>query len=647
MTKAIVLNNYNDSWAIENRVEALSDWYRNSPVCPFDIDSEGDSCTIIFNNEKRAAYENDYSYQNDLKLALSYISDIKDPLNAADTQFKYKEIDLENANPNDKKSFSEFAFEHCSPLACDMLRAYGLTDIAEKPYETHDPTVVSEQVSNNRMREIEKMLAGMESGSDVEGPDEDIPVIDTSDMPVDPIENDDSSSMGDLVGDAEPEEVVESVEDVVSEKNEPEETNEVPDTTVNEAISAVTNIDKPVEEPKVSEHESFLSELALTCKEFDITAREFVTMVVALKKLANKTAVVKGETIEINTDDVTGNEDYSYTNAVPYVQNPHEQSEPEIETQAMNVPEGENNAEIGNESISADSIYESLVNESHGTLFDVTDNDVNDFDWESSIIETNLGMEAFLSKRKGNKYQNENQVVADMKKICEDVKVVAKKAFNELMDRNAEVFEKYGAFIKLLNDIVDAVFMSKHVVKLEIAKFDIQKANREIVPDNLEESIFKQLGSTVLRGALGPFAALANSDEKPGTILLTIANRLRQTILTRISSEIKKYPKATINLVEDEVKGSYTLTLMFDPIQSSLESVEEEPKYKTLMEQLAFESSTDDEFFSKVLENKDQFSESQILDCAKFNMRDFYRTGIKTQTSSVLAAIRRNRIYSM
>lgn len=647
MTKAIVLNNYNDSWAIENRVEALSDWYRNSPVCPFDIDSEGDSCTIIFNNEKRAAYENDYSYQNDLKLALSYINDIKDPLNAADTQFKYKEIDLESANPNDKKNFSEFAFEHCSPLACDMLRAYGLTDIAEKPYETHDPTVVSEQVSNNRMREIEKMLAGMESGSDVEGPDEDIPVIDTSDMPVDPIDNDDSSSMGDLVGDAEPEEVVESVEEVVAEKNEPEETNEVPDTTVNDAISAVTNIDKPVEEPRVSEHESFLSELALTCKEFDITAKEFVTMVVALKKLANKTAVVKGETIEINTDDVTGNEDYSYTNAVPYVQNPHEQAEPEIETQAMNVPEGEDNIEIGNESVSADTIYNSLVNESHGTLFDVTDNDVNDFDWESSIIETNLGMEAFLSKRKGNKYQDENQVVADMKKICEDVKVVAKKAFNELMDRNAEVFEKYGAFIKLLNDIIDAVFMSKHVVKLEIAKFDIQKANREIVPDNLEESIFKQLGSTVLRGALGPFAALANSDEKPGTILLTIANRLRQTILTRISSEIKKYPKATINLVEDEVKGSYTLTLMFDPIQSSLESVEEEPKYKSLMEQLAFESSTDDEFFGKVLENKDQFSESQILDCAKFNMRDFYRTGTKTQTSSVLAAIRRNRIYSM
>ena len=647
MTKAIVLNNYNDSWAIENRVEALSDWYRNSPVCPFDIDSEGDSCTIIFNNEKRAAYENDYSYQNDLKLALSYISDIKDPLNAADTQFKYKEIDLENANPNDKKSFSDFAFEHCSPLACDMLRAYGLTDIAEKPYETHDSTVVSEQVSNNRMREIEKMLAGMESGSDVEGPDEDIPVIDTSDMPVDPIDNDDSSSMGDLVGDAEPEEVVESVEEVVAEKNEPEETNEVPDTTVNDAISAVTNIDKPVEEPKVSEHESFLSELASTCKEFDITAKEFVTMVVALKKLANKTAVVKGETIEIDTDDVTGNEDYSYTNAVPYVQNPHEQAELEIETQAINVAEGENNAEIGNESISADSIYESLVNESHGTLFDVTDNDVNDFEWESSIIETNLGMEAFLSKRKGNKYQDENQVVADMKKVCEDVKVVAKKAFNELMDRNAEVFEKYGAFIKLLNDIIDAVFMSKHVVKLEIAKFDIQKANREIVPDNLEESIFKQLGSTVLRGALGPFAALANKDEKPGTILLTIANRLRQTILTRISSEIKKYPKATINLVEDEVKGSYTLTLMFDPIQSSLESVVEEPKYKNLMEQLAFESSTDDEFFGKVLENKDQFSESQILDCAKFNMRDFYRTGTKTQTSSVLAAIRRNRIYSM
>lgn len=647
MTKAIVLNNYNDSWAIENRVEALSDWYRNSPVCPFDIDSEGDSCTIIFNNEKRVSYENDYSYQNDLKLALSYINDIKDPLNAADTQFKYKEIDLENANPNDKKSFSDFAFEHCSPLACDMLRAYGLTDIAEKPYETHDPTVVSDQVSDNRMREIEKMLASMESSNDVEGPDEDIPVIDTSDMTDDNIDgNDDNSSMGDLVGDAEPEEVVESVEEVV-EKNEPEETNEVPDTTVNDAISAVTNIDKPVEEPKVSEHESFLSELASTCKEFDITAKEFVTMVVALKKLANKTAVVKGDTIEIDTEDVTGNEDYSYTNAVPYVQNPHEQAEPEIETQAINVPEGEDNAKIGNESISADTIYNSLVNENHGTLFDVTDNDVNDFDWESSIIETNLGLEAFLSKRKGNKYQDENQVIADMKKICEDVKVIAKKAFNELMDRNAAVFEKYGAFIKLLNDIIDAVFMSKHVVKLEIAKFDIQKANREIVPDNLEESIFKQLGSSVLRGALGPFAALANSDEKPGTVLLTIANRLRQTILTRISSEIKKYPKATINLVEDEVKGSYTLTLMFDPIQSSLESVEEEPKYKSLMEQLAFESSTDDEFFGKVLENKDQFSESQILECAKFNMRDFYRTGTKTQTSSVLAAIRRNRIYSM
>lgn len=647
MTKAIVLNNYNDSWAIENRVEALSDWYRNSPVCPFDIDTEGDSCTIIFNNEKRASYENDYSYQNDLKLALSYINDIKDPLNAADTQFKYKEIDLENANPNDKKSFSDFAFEHCSPLACDMLRAYGLSDIGEKPYETHDPTVVSEQVSDNRMKEIEKMLASMESGNDVEGPDEDIPVIDTSDMSNDSVGNNDNSSMGDLVGDAEPEEVVESVEDVVAEKNEPEETNEVPDTTVNDAISTVTNIDKPVEEPKVSEHESFLSELASTCKEFDITAKEFVTMVVALKKLANKTAVVKGATIEIDADDVTGNEDYSYTNAVPYVQNPHEKAEPEIETQAMNVPEGENNTEIGNESVSADSIYNSLVNESHGTLFDVTDNDVNDFDWESNVIETNLGLEAFLSKRKGNKYQDENQVIADMKKICEDVKVIAKKAFNELRDRNAEVFEKYGAFIKLLNDIIDAVFMSKHVVKLEIAKFDIQKANREIVPDNLEESIFKQLSSSVLRGALGPFAALANSDEKPGTVLLTIANRLRQTILTRISSEIKKYPKATINLVEDEVKGSYTLTLMFDPIQSSLESVVEEPKYKNLMEQLAFESSTDDEFFSKVLENKDQFSESQILDCAKFNMRDFYRTGTKTQTSSVLAAIRRNRIYSM
>lgn len=106
---------------------------------------------------------------------------------------------------------------------------------------------------------------------------------------------------------------------------------------------------------------------------------------------------------------------------------------------------------------------------------------------------------------------------------------------------------------------------------------------------------------------------------------------------------MSKYPNTVITMVEDELKGSYVLTLAFAPLEISNES--EEKKYNSLIEQYAFESSSDDEFFQKVIENKDKFAFQDIMDCTTFNMRNFYVNGTKVQNNPAVAAVRRTAYF--
>ncbi len=607
MKRIILLKNIDSSWACQNRVEALEDWSRGGGACPFDIGIEGNNAVITVTSDLRDRYDNDYQYNNDITMLNAFLKDIKDPVEAGDN-FEFRDIDMDNSTAEQQDEFSKFAQESIGDLSREYLSVLGLR--IESVHTDPKP----DNIIRDRMELITKMMndIGVESSDDTVS------------------------------------KVTEPVIDTTTTTEPTEDKEDTTPTTDTVAVNEQTTYPKTVQ---VSESEiEFIREFMGACEEYEITPKGLVAVIMSLKALANNTA--KAKSIEdangVSVSDVTGTEEYTYTDAIPYINNPAE-GNGDVGTQFVNVGTESINDNVPNgttpdnteETISAEDVYASLTNVPTGTIFE--DDDTSDVEDDNvEVIHADIGLESFMSKH-SNKHSDNNQVVADMKKICEDVKDIAAKSFKELRNRNAELFEKYGSFIKLINDIVDAVFMGKHHIKLEIARFDVQKANDEIVPDKLEESIRKYFGKSLVKAALGPFASLAQDLDSPGSKLLICANKLRKGIVSSANKVLSKYPNTVLTLVEDELKGSYVLTLAFAPLEISNES--EEKTYNSLIEQYAFESKSDDEFFQRVIADKDKFTFQEIMDCSEFNMRNFYMNGSKTQNNPAVAAVRRTAYF--
>lgn len=350
------------------------------------------------------------------------------------------------------------------------------------------------------------------------------------------------------------------------------------------------------------------------------------------------------ETIKTSTDDVTGTEDYSYQDAVPYVKDPHEpDTNLEIPVQHLNMPDtGRAKALAGISSLESinpvdnepnepkeepvEDVYASLVNDTPETF---------SMEWFShgigEIEFTEVSCEALFSK---DKSKNDNQVIQDINKVLADIKVIAKKAWEELKERNQALIEKYGAFIKLLLDIKDFVFMDNRQINLNVASFNIKKANNEIVPDTTEETIMKAIGNTLSSSVFGPFASAAKGSDKPGKLMIAVANELRSAIIKHLKSQDLKGMKPAIELQEDELSGVYTLVVSYKNLPQQKVSAE------SLIDQLVAESKDDAEFFEKILEHKADIDYSVAMECVNNDMYRFYKTGEKVPQDRAVSSKR-------
>ncbi len=687
MKRAIIVKNFDAGWGIQNRVEALSDWSIDG-LTPFEIDIIGNNALITVDDKKKASYESEYQWEQDIATLDGIIKDIQDPLFAEDGQ-TYREINMESSSKDAIDNFTTFAINNCSELGYEMLRVMGLK-MPEKPEEE-----VSVESNVSRVAELEAMaktidLTGLESV-----------------VPEEP-------------------EVAEAISEVADVEPTPEPTATVTPEPVKPAAGIITD-------PR----NDFVDELIEACAEYDITPKGLVACIMSIKALANSSAKISVESMSVNdyttlksrqypksfarqkvtttkqakklykdieklhapmgidlgekdtsfvksekaiyigdmygsaafllpdgtvgfidsevdkggfyktstiekdlkevnisADDVTGEEDYSYTNAIPYPENPNDKDDDDvIDVQGMNVAGGVPNTEVGTESITAENVYDSLVNDLEDTNpFTVEDDNEMFLEPDQGSIST----EAFLFS-KGQ--PNDNEVLRDIKKIIEDAKRISKKAWNELREKNSDIFEKYGAFIKILLDIKDIIFMDKRNINLEIVAFNSKKANNEIVPDNTEEVIMKQISGAVVKSAFGPFAYLAKGEDKPGQVLLALANKLRKDIISELKPTIPDYLHPSIEIDEDEISGQRSLCLKFKnvPKNIALESAtedatvgaEEVVENLSLIEKLAKESSNDDEFFSKVVDHKNDIDYVAAMECVNNNMYTYYKTGEK------------------
>lgn len=595
MKRAIIVKNFDAGWGIQNRVEALSDWSRDG-LTPFEIDIIGNNALITVDDKKKASYESEYQWEQDMATLDGIIKDIQDPLFAEDGQ-TYREINMESSSKDTIDNFTTFAINNCSELGYEMLRVMGLK-MPEKPEEE-----VSVESNVSRVAELEAMaktidLTGLESV-----------------VPEEPVVTEEP-------------EVAEAISEVADVEPTPEPT-----------TTATPEPVKPAEGIFVDPRKEFIDEFMEACKEYDITPKGLVACIMSIKALANSSAKVKSssesaEPQDVSTDDVTGKEDYSYTNAIPYPENPNDKDDEDvIDVQGMNVAGGVPNTEVGTESITAENVYDSLVNDLEDTNpFTVEDDNEMFLESDQGSIST----EAFLFS-KGQ--PNDNEVLRDIKKIIEDAKKISKKAWNELREKNSDIFEKYGAFIKILLDIKDIIFMDKRNINLEIVTFNSKKANNEIVPDNTEEAIVKQISGAVVKSAFGPFASLAKGEDKPGQVLLALANKLRKDIISELKPTIPDYLHPSIEIDEDEISGQRSLCLKFKnvPKNIALESTTEDTTVGTeevvenlsLIEKLAKESNNDDEFFSKVVDHKNDIDYVAAMECVNNNMYTYYKTGEK------------------
>ena len=697
MKRAIIVKNFDAGWGIQNRVEALSDWSRDG-LTPFEIDIIGNNALITVDDKKKASYESEYQWEQDIATLDGIIKDIQDPLFAEDGQ-TYREINMESSSKDAIDNFTTFAINNCSELGYEMLRVMGLK-MPEKPEEE-----VSVESNVSRVAELEAMaktidLTGLESV-----------------VPEEPVVTEEP-------------EVAEAISEVADVEPTPEPTPEPTATVTPEPVKPAAGI---ITDPR----NDFVDELIEACKEYDITPKGLVACIMSIKALANSSAKISVESMSVNdyttlksrqypksfarqkvtttkqakklykdieklhapmgidlgekdtafvksekaiyigdmygsaafllpdgtvgfidsevdkggfyktstiekdlkeanisADDVTGKEDYSYTNAIPYPENPNDKDDEDvIDVQGMNVAGGVPNTEVGTESITAENVYDSLVNDLEDTNpFTVEDDNEMFLEPDQGSIST----EAFLFS-KGQ--PNDNEVLRDIKKIIEDAKKISKKAWNELREKNSDIFEKYGAFIKILLDIKDIIFMDKRNINLEIVTFNSKKANNEIVPDNTEEAIVKQISGAVVKSAFGPFASLAKGEDKPGQVLLALANKLRKDIISELKPTIPDYLHPSIEIDEDEISGQRSLCLKFKnvPKNIALESTTEDTTVGTeevvenlsLIEKLAKESSNDDEFFSKVVDHKNDIDYVTAMECVNNNMYTYYKTGEK------------------
>lgn len=617
MKKAYIIKDYNSVWGVQNRVEALVDLSMNKANVPYDIDINGDDVLITVDDNKRSAYESDFEYNSDIQLFDRFMKDIQDPLFAEDVNIvSYNE---NTSTPDTIEDFKKVALESCSSLGVDILRGFGLDlpEVKEDVEESMSPL--------SRAQAASALADQLDKENGLESLDFTVDKIPQYNSETDRFEDDDESSIvtpAEAVAEASGDTNDDSIKD--SSDNDTVEDTKIPD--------SAPEVVKLIKSDEPDANSEFINEFVNALKEFDMTPKTFVAAVMAIKALANNSAKAKDEEPEISPEDVTGEEDYSYTNAVPYVQNPNEKAEPEIETQSMNVPEGKPNSEIGTESMSADDVYSSLVNES-----------IDDIGVENiPVVEefTEAGMEAFWSKKPISK--GSADIIEEQMNVCEDAKPIVAKAFKSLKEKNEAIFTKYGAFMKLLLDVEDVKIMDKRFVKMNIAKFDLKKANKEVVPDTTTEAVIHSVTGAVVgsitSSILGPFAKLAMStDNTPSNYLLAIANQLKSAIESEIKPAIKKYD-GIITLSQDELDGSAILLLGFKPIYMSNESVE--PEEIPLIKQLAMESSTDDEFFDKVMDNFDNLDRLDVKETTKFNMWHFYRTGEKIPCDSAVTGKR-------
>ena len=730
MKKAYIVKDFNASWGVQNRVEALSDWAANGDT-PYEIDITGNTALIILNDNKKTAYESEYKWDRDVATLEGLIKDIKDPIFAEDGQ-TFEEIDMEATNPNAVKHFENLALENCGQFGFDLLRPLGFENLPEG--DKSDEVPLTEDVGARNVAELEEMAKNIDLTAGLEGLTPDTPIEEYS-RENDPLLEQAETAPIETPVEVTPEHTAET-QPVEEPAVEPEETAIAVAEASNKGISP--SVGKIVD-PK----EVFVKELMQACDEYEVTPKGLVAIIMSIKALANKTAEAdmistesisadeykslrtsqypksfmkrkvtttkqakkfykeldklgvknvidlgdenakfveskraiyigdmygssafllpdgtigfidneedqgkfyKTSTVEkdiehINTtpEDVTAKEDYSYQNAVPYVQDPHgvKDEDMEIPRQGMNVSGSMNNVEFaevqnminGNESITpntnteqpvpmaAEDVYSSLVND--GPV------EFGELETPEEYVETS--MEALFSKKKN---KSDNEVLKDINKVLNDIKDIAKKAWNELQERNKELIAKYGAFIKLILDIKDIVFMDNRSISLQIASFNTKKANNEIVPDNTEEALLKQVSKGAVGAIFGPFANMAKGEDKPGQLMIAVANELRNAIIKQTKSfDVKP----AINLVEDELSGVFTLVAEFKGVpQTANESIEETAvDERPLIERLAMESTTDDEFFSKVLEHKNDIEYAIAMDCVNNNMWAYFKTGEK------------------
>ena len=730
MKKAYIVKDFNASWGVQNRVEALSDWAANGDT-PYEIDITGNTALIILNDNKKTAYESEYKWDRDVATLEGLIKDIKDPIFAEDGQ-TFEEIDMEATNATAVKHFENLALENCSQFGFDLLRPLGFENLPEG--DKSDSLPLTEDVGARNVAELEEMAKNIDLTAGLEGLTPDTPIEEYS-RENDPLLEHAETAPIETPAEVTPEHTAEAqpVEDTVVE----------PETTAVAVAEASNKGVSPSVGKIVDPREVFIKEFMQACDEYEVTPKGLVAIIMSIKALANKAAEAdmistesisadeykslrtsqypksfmkrkvtttkqakkfykeldklgvknvidlgdenakfveskkaiyigdmygssafllpdgtigfidneedqgkfyKTSTVEkdiehVNTtpEDVTAKEDYSYQNAVPYVQDPHgvKDEDMEIPRQGMNVSGSMNNVEFaevqnminGNESITpdinteqpapmaAEDVYSSLVND--GPV------EFGELETPEEYVETS--MEALFSKKKN---KSDNEVLKDINKVLNDIKDIAKKAWNELQERNKELIAKYGAFIKLLLDIKDVVFMDNRSISLQIASFNTKKANNEIVPDNTEEALLKQVSKGAVGAIFGPFANMAKGEDKPGQLMIAVANELRNAIIKQTKSfDVKP----AINLVEDELSGVFTLVAEFKGVpQTANESIEETVvDERPLIERLAMESTTDDEFFSKVLEHKNDIEYAIAMDCVNNNMWAYFKTGEK------------------
>ena len=632
MKKAIIIKNFDSSWGVQNRVESLVDWSREGLV-PYDIDINGNNALITIDSSKRTSYESAFQYNDDMLTLNAMLKDMNSPM-FADDGITFNEIDMESANPDQVKVFRDIAIESVSSLGSDMLRVNFGIDMPsmteELPkQEEHTPTAAELAAKASKMAEDLDFT-----------PDGPIPQYnsETGEFETPGMENGSAQEIAEKIIETNPE--VDPAE-VIAEA--------VPTATVKseEQESSIPAIVDPREE--------FIKEFMEACKEYDITPKALVACIMSIKSLANQSAIAKDDKEEpVAPEDVTGSEDYSYQNAVPYVEDPHEKSDEELEIprQGMNVPGMMNNVEFGDtikviqgtESMQPDTTTPMSADEVYGSLVNETFNLSQSLGFEGVELYgepmTNIGLEAFFAKHKPAK--SDNEVLNDMNKICEDAKTIAKKAWNELREKNSEIFEKYGAFIKILLDIKDIVMMDKRYVKLEIARFDIRKANNEIVPDTLEESILKKISGAAVSAAFGPLAGLAKTEDKPGQIILMMANRLRETLLSELKPMLAKYKHPSLSLVDDDLGGSPVLTLAFPPLKNvsneSIEDIDMTPEQR--IEKIAMETANDEELYNWILEHKAEIPYSVAMEATKCSLWHKYNKGEDLSYDSSLVSKR-------